>query len=64
MDLIGLINVFASRSICQLIFSPVDVIEIDVLVVDVIELDVLGGAPEISPLLSLKFVNNGISSKW
>jgi hypothetical protein len=42
MDLIRLIDVFASRFICQSIFSPVDVIEINVLVVDVIELDVLG----------------------
>jgi hypothetical protein len=42
MDLIRLIDVFASRSICRSIFSPIDVIEIDVLVVDVIELDVLG----------------------
>ena len=41
-DLIRLINIFTNRFFHHSIFSPLDVVEVDVLVVDVIELDVLG----------------------
>ncbi len=40
------VDVVASRSYHQSIFSSVDVIEVDVLVIDVVELDVLGARPD------------------
>jgi hypothetical protein len=37
-----LFDVLGSRSFCQLMFLPIDNIEVDVVVVDVLELDVFG----------------------